>query len=100
MATNNSTIEAEIVGATIAITVEVQLIAGRDKAFNNGTGQLYKVAGSGTFQPVGPQTNIVPTGDGFSVNKTITYTDSAVTNQTTYRYFYEVDITERSVVYE
>tara|TARA_Y100000590_G_scaffold354029_1_gene407218 strand:+ start:2074 stop:2376 length:303 start_codon:yes stop_codon:yes gene_type:complete len=100
MATNNSTLESEIVGSTIRLTAEIQLIAGRDRAFDQGVGQMYRAVGSGSFQPVGPQTTITPTGQGTAVNETIVYTDSAVTNQTTYKYYYEIDINERSAIYE
>lgn len=101
MATNNSTISSEIVGSTIELTVQVQLIAGQGRAFDPGQGQMYRAVGnSSSFQAVGPQTSIVPAGDGFAVNKTISYTDSSVTNQTTYRYYYAVDINERTAVYD
>ena len=96
MAVDNTTLSGSISGATIELEASINISSDSDKQFRgNGTGRLYRAVNSGSFSPIGPATTLVPSDSRFIVT-TVSYTDSAVSNQNTYKYYYSIDIEEEA----
>lgn len=99
MATNNSTINAEIVGATVEVSINVRVNSGGSgiKLKEDGYGYVMRSTNNGSFSKVSGNYSL-PTdgGEGFFIQRDIIYTDSNVTNQNTYKYYFEMEINEEA----
>ena len=88
MATNNSTINAEIVGPTVEVSINVRVNSGGSgiKLKEDGYGYVMRSTNNGSFSKVSGNYSL-PTdgGEGFFIQRDIVYTDSNVTNQNTYK---------------
>ena len=99
MANNNSTINAEVSGSTVAVDIRVRLSIGSTNASfkEDGYGYVMRSVNNGSYSKVSGNYSLPSEGgEGFIIQRDITYTDSNVTNQNTYKYYFEMIVDEET----
>lgn len=98
MITNNTTLVPEINGSGIDLTAEVDLtVTQADTRFANSghVARFKRQVGSNNYVVVGPEIQLSIT-TGVDIQNTVTWRDTNVTANTTYKYFLEMDVTVES----